>query len=82
MADEYFINVSCTYWTQGLIDGWEAVKTGMLKGSCLLTSSAAVNGGIKMYLAEDLFINDLLQTKFAGVNLCHLSHMEMVRRRI
>ena len=65
MADEYFINVSSTYWTQGLIDGKSGCKGLDAEGpqppfTPVLTSSTIVNRRIKMYLAEELFIKGLL----------------------
>ena len=73
MADEYFINVSSTYWTQGLIDGREAVKAWDAEGpqppfTPVLSSRTAVNRRIKMYLAEELFIKRpaLNKTSFMG----------------
>lgn len=64
MADEYFINVRSTYWTQGLIDGRQACKGLDTEGprspfTPVLTSSTTVNRRIKMHLAEELFINGL-----------------------
>lgn len=60
MADEYFINVGGTHWTQGLIDGRRGSKR--LEGSSppftpVLTSSTTANCRIEMCLAGELFIN-------------------------
>lgn len=54
IADEYFINFSSTYWTQGLIDGQEAARVWRASASFHLKHSALSHN-----LAEELFINVL-----------------------